>query len=509
MTRPQRWILPRAGGRERAERPVGAVVVGGGIAGLAAATVLSERGVDVTLLERETQLGGRAASWPDRHVDGEAFEMERGFHAFFRQYYNLRALLRRVDPKLSMLVPLDDYPILGSDAELSFCDLPRRTPWNLLALTRRTPSLDWRRLRSVNVSAALEMLRFDHAQTPQAFDALDAGAYLDALNFPPPARRLLFDVFAHSFFNAEAEMSAGELLSMFHFYFTGNPEGLLFDVARAPFGRVLWEPLAARLCDRGARIERGRRVTRIERAGERWCVRTQQADGQARVEQFVTELVVLALPVQPLRELVAASPDLSAQVDFARKIDSLRASRPFAVWRLWLDRPLRGDRAPFVGTTGLGRLDNVSIYDRFEDESADWARRHGGSVVELHAYAVEPDADPQALRAELLRGLHAIYPEAESARRLAERFLWRDDCPAFAPASLRDRPEVATPFGNLALAGDFVRLPFPSALMERAAAAGILAANTLLARLDLRAEPLESIAGRGWLAPPRLRRGVA
>ena len=41
--------------------------------------------------------------------------MERGFHAFFRQYYNLRALLRRVDPELSMLAPLDDYPILGPD----------------------------------------------------------------------------------------------------------------------------------------------------------------------------------------------------------------------------------------------------------------------------------------------------------------------------------------------------------------------------------------------------------
>ena len=24
--------------------------------------------------------------------------MSRGFHAFFRQYYNLRALLRRADP---------------------------------------------------------------------------------------------------------------------------------------------------------------------------------------------------------------------------------------------------------------------------------------------------------------------------------------------------------------------------------------------------------------------------
>ena len=46
------------------------VVVGGGIAGLAAATGLAERGVRVTLLEREDQLGGRVASWPVESAGG-------------------------------------------------------------------------------------------------------------------------------------------------------------------------------------------------------------------------------------------------------------------------------------------------------------------------------------------------------------------------------------------------------------------------------------------------------
>ena len=35
------------------------IIVGGGIAGLAAATILAERGVRVTLLEACEQLGGR------------------------------------------------------------------------------------------------------------------------------------------------------------------------------------------------------------------------------------------------------------------------------------------------------------------------------------------------------------------------------------------------------------------------------------------------------------------
>ena len=55
---------PGAPGARRAPDGSSALVVGGGIAGLAAATGLAERGVRVTLIEREPQLGGRVRAWP-------------------------------------------------------------------------------------------------------------------------------------------------------------------------------------------------------------------------------------------------------------------------------------------------------------------------------------------------------------------------------------------------------------------------------------------------------------
>jgi isorenieratene synthase len=87
------------------------LVLGGGIGGIAAAVGLAERGVEVTLVEREAQLGGRVRAWPVEHdsAGGAPVTMSRGFHAFFRQYYNLRSLLRRVDPALEGLTPVDDY----------------------------------------------------------------------------------------------------------------------------------------------------------------------------------------------------------------------------------------------------------------------------------------------------------------------------------------------------------------------------------------------------------------
>ena len=87
-------------------------MVGGGIAGLAAATGLVERGVSVDVIERETYLGGRVGGWTEKADDGTDLPMNRGFHAFFRQYYNLRDMLRRIDSDLGMLTAVEDYPLV-------------------------------------------------------------------------------------------------------------------------------------------------------------------------------------------------------------------------------------------------------------------------------------------------------------------------------------------------------------------------------------------------------------
>lgn len=504
MSRAEELMLPRVGHREKIPTARTAVVAGGGLAGIAAATVLAERGVAVVVAEKESFLGGRAGAWTERLASGEPFEMERGFHAFFRQYYNLHALLRRIDPELSFLEPLEDYPILGPGGQVeSFSGLPNRAPWNVIALTKRTPTLRLRDLVRVNGRAALAMLQYEESWTYGAYDRQTAGAYLDSLSFPPDARRMLFDVFAHSFFNPEDMMSAAELLMMFHFYFAGNPEGLIFDVSSRPFSKSIWEPLRHHLEAHGVDVRTGCPVTRVSRGRDRrWRVAIGGDDHEA-------DFVVLALNVPGLQTVVASSPDL-AEPAFTTSVEELALTDPFAVWRLWLDRPAHPERKPFVGTTGVGTLDNISLYHLFEDESRAWAMATGGSVVELHAYAVPPAMGERAIREDLLRALHTFYPELEGARVAEERFLMRRDCPAFAPGSYENRPGVETPHDGIALAGDFVRLPIPSALMERAVASGFLAANTLLAPDGVRPEPIRSIPRRGILGRrPRERAAVS
>ena len=491
------------GSRERAEAGTRVVVVGGGIAGTSAACVLAERGVEVVLVEKELFLGGRLAASREHHPDGEPFLMERAFPAFFRHYYNLRSILRRVDPDLDSLRPIEDFPVLGpGGASESFANLPTTPPLNLLALVRRTPLLRLGDLRAIDGAAFRAMLTFDPARSYSELDGQSARDWLDAFGLPDRARKMLFRVFSRSVFSDEDSISAAEMLARLHFYFLGNPEGMRFDVLEEPTSDLLWKPMERYLGKAGVDLRLGETALRLDRPRGKRLVLHLGSGGEIDCDG-----VVLALAVPALRALVAASPDLREDEGFSRSIDALAVSPPCLVTRLFLDRPPSGERPAFVHTAGLGALDTITLYDRFEGESRRWARREGGSVVQLQAVALDPARPTGEIQAEILGTLRATYPELAEARVVHQVLVHHRDQSGFAPGSHALRPRVVTPYGNVVLAGDFVKLPFPTALMERAASSGLLAANQLLDRWDVRGEPVWSIPPRGFAAA--LRRGHA
>ncbi|MEY9214463.1 FAD-dependent oxidoreductase [Thermobifida halotolerans] len=468
-------------------------VVGGGIAGLSAATALAERGTAVTVFERDTTLGGRLSGWDTVLADGSTVTMSRGFHAFFRQYYNLRALLRRADPGLDTLVPLTDYPLTHAGGAVDgFAGLPAAPPWNAFAFVARSPSFRWRDLADVNLVAALALLDVRVPDVYRRFDHVDALDFLDRLRFPESARHLALEVFSRSFFADPRALSAAELLTMFHIYFLGSSEGLLFDVPNAPFPRALWQPLAAHLRSLGVRVRVGTPVDRVDVGhGRRHRVHT--PDGASE-----HDAVVLATDLPGLRALVAASPALGGPA-WRQRVAQRPSAPPFLVCRLWLDRPVRADRPAFLGTSGYPTLDNISVLERYEDTSAAWAARTGGSVVELHAYALPWNAEESVERDRLVAQLRRVYPETAAARVVDERRELRADCPLFPPGDFTGRLTIATPDPFLVVAGDHVRVDLPVALMERAATSGLLSANTLLGRWGMPGHAVWSVPARGRL----------
>ncbi|WP_255306292.1 FAD-dependent oxidoreductase [Streptomyces sp. Wb2n-11] len=485
-------VLPARPGRARAPEPAPRVaVVGGGIAGLAASAALAERGVGVTLYERDSGLGGRLAGWPLELTDGSTATMSRGFHAFFRQYYNLRALLRRADPGLHTLTGLPDYPLRHSRGMYdSFAKVPRTPPLSALGFVARSPSFGWADLLRMSPRAALPLLDVRVPGVYERLDGVSAADFLADIRFPQAAHHLAFEVFSRSFFADPRELSAAELALMFHIYFLGSSEGLLFDVPREPFPQALWEPLAGHIDGLGARIRTGTPVEAV-RPVDGGALEVTAAGRAAR-----HDAVVLALDTEGLRRVVAASPSLGDRA-WRAGIAALRTAPPFLVSRLWLDRPVAADRPGFLGTSGYGDLDNVSVLERWEGEAHRWALRTGGSVVELHAYAVARAGDREAVQDRVRRQLHRVYPETRDAKVVDERHEWRHDCPLFPVGGYRGRPTVRTPDPSVMVAGDLVRTGLPVALMERAATSGFLAANALLARWGLQGHALWTVPDRG------------
>jgi carotenoid phi-ring synthase / carotenoid chi-ring synthase len=253
--------LPR-----RVSQDTKAVVIGGGLAGLAAAYELSQRGVAVTLLERSPQLGGKVASWPIT-VAGQEFRMEHGFHGFFPQYYNLFNLVDELQIRQNFK-SLEFYSVVykqGYQPE-NFRPSHSAFPWNIVDLAISSGNrLKWG-INLVNLKH-LEVFReitgFKMPDTYERLDQLSVEQWGGG-QFPQGLYDLYFLPFAKSSLNAPDVLSAGELMQFFHFYFFGNPEGLAFNGTCEDMGRSLVDPMVQAIEANGGRILTGVSVTQLD-----------------------------------------------------------------------------------------------------------------------------------------------------------------------------------------------------------------------------------------------------
>lgn len=267
------------------------VVVGGGLAGLACAYELSQRGFQVTLLEKSPQLGGKIASWSIQ-VAGETFMMEHGFHGFFPQYYNLNSLVAELDIRENFQ-SLNSYSVLYRNGKYQpevFRPSHSAFPWNIVDLAIASPNrLRW----------GINLTKWEHwqvfraitgFQTQRSFQRLDNLSVAEWVkqDFPQGLFDLYFQPFAKSSLNALDKMSVGELMQFFHFYFFGNPEGLAFNGTRQDMGTSLVQPIAKAIESKGGRIITGVNVSEIRlQHGRIDSLNYQQGEGENDVPFWV------------------------------------------------------------------------------------------------------------------------------------------------------------------------------------------------------------------------------
>ncbi|MBE8145808.1 hypothetical protein IOD13_00240 [Brevibacterium casei] len=203
----------------------------------------------------------------------------------------------------------------------SFAAIPTTPPFNLAGFVLSSPTFPLSGLTEIDTAAAFELIDVDFPDSFARYDGESAAAFLDRLRFPAEARHLALEVFARSFFADPDDFSAGELVAMFHTYFAGSSEGLLFDVPTDDYDTALWAPLGDHLADLGVRIETDRTATALRCGPRRWTVTTDSGEVDS-------DAVVLAADPAAARRLVATRALTSPRRPSGRAGSPPPATRP-------------------------------------------------------------------------------------------------------------------------------------------------------------------------------------
>jgi squalene-associated FAD-dependent desaturase len=433
----------RAHGRE-------VVVVGGGVAGLSAATALAERGVRVTLVEARPTLGGRAASFVD---PATGVLTDNGQHILLGCYDETFALLRRLGSsshaKPQRSLAMDVVDAAGSPSRLSCPVLP--APVHLLAGLLRWPAL--------RVADALGALRMAQRPVPHASETV--AAWLSRLGQSDRLIEVLWEPLAVASLNQSIHVAAAKPFAVVLDRVLRRRSSSALVVPSAPLSALFADPARAFLLERGASVLMGSPARVFFGAA-----RTPMAI--VREQPLDADVVILAVPWHALPNVVVGAPERLAQV-----IRAAAATEGEAIVsaHLWFDRPVL--RTPFVGLPGRAwQWAFAGSSPQRPVSLVASAANHlvGRSNAELGASALRvlEDAVPESRRARMLR--------AVVVRERRATFSVAPDAPA------RPGHDVGVP--GLYLAGDWIGNALP-ATIEAAATSGHRAAELAARHLGL------------------------
>ncbi|MEX2646023.1 MAG: hydroxysqualene dehydroxylase HpnE [Gaiellaceae bacterium] len=419
-------------------------VVGGGLAGIAAALELADNGAEVTLLEARSRLGGATFS-----VEREGLWLDNGQHVFLRCFTEYLGLLRRLGvADRVVLQERLDIPVLapgGRRSHLRRSGLP--APFHLAGAIARYRFLSpVERLRVLPAARALARLDLadpsldertfadwlaGHGQSPRAIEALWNMITLPAVNLPAD----------------EASLALGAMV--FKVGLLDEASAADLGYAAVPLQQLHGDAAERALADAGVDV---RPKTRVRTLAE--------VEGDA---------VVLAVPHDEAATIVPGlervrglgfSPILNVHVVYDRRV----CEHEFAA--------------------GLGTPVQF-VFDRTASSGLERGQYLAVSVSGASAYA---DRTLDELRAEFLPALAELFPRAREAR--VERFfVTREPEATFrgAPGTRALRPGPETHVEGLYLAGAWTDTGWP-ATMEGAVRSGLAAARAAIAGAPARSE---------------------
>jgi squalene-associated FAD-dependent desaturase len=426
------------------------VIVGGGLAGLAAAVELTARSVPVLVLEQRPVPGGRTRSFRDRD-SGDV--LDNGQHLLIAGYRHTLRFLEEIGTLHLLRIQrparyLFHHPERGVVA----FTLPRLVPpLNFLVGVLRSPLLTpGDRVRMLRAGASVLLPGASRGEETVA-------QWLVRTGQSPEARRTFWDPMAVSMMNVDpAEASAQCFRAALRGTFLQGG-----DSASPAFPTVglsdllIWPAVRA--------IERGGGTVRCGAAVESLLYERGLVAGVRMRDGSTVEAaaVVLAVPPGPLNP--RGIPD-------GVPTEAMPDCSPIITIYLWFDgHPIRDEVVGYLGRTVQWTFDRSTIGGRDP--------RRGQLCAAVISAARAFDSVSNGVLVERVVGeIAGAYGQRSLPLRRA--LVLRERCAtvALTPALERARPATATPVANLFRAGDWTATGIP-ATIEGAIQSGMEAAG--------------------------------
>jgi 15-cis-phytoene desaturase len=434
------------------------VIVGAGLAGLAAGHRLASRGQDVVVLEASPVVGGRTASWVERGMP-----VESGLHRFLGVYTALPELMHDAGVDLDKVIWWED------EAEVRAVDGARGTlggsPLHNPVRTLFGPLVNRGLLGPLDLASLVPFLAVGMAAVPTR------PGWLDSISVTELATRMRVTARAQAHllepFTAGIFFVPPERYSAYNFFGLFVPA--LPHVHRQRLGAflggmtdVMTGPIAAAIERHGGAVATGSPVHSLELRDDRVVGVTTDL-GLVEAEH-----VILATELGAAQGLLR--PALGEHPWFAPMLQA--PTTPSATLQIELDRPaLPTDRATFGPGTSMASF--------AEQSRSTFTHADGRLSVILQPPEPFLDADPAAVLDEVLadaRRLGLDIGEVRDYRVVHHPY----DFLSLEPGHAHRRPDQRTPVPGLTLAGDYTRQRWLSS-MEGAVISGQRAADLVLA----------------------------
>jgi squalene-associated FAD-dependent desaturase len=438
------------------------LIIGGGLAGLAAAAALGPRGFRVTLLESRDRLGGRASSFNDS-ATGQLVDTCQ--HVSMGCCTNLAHFCKTVgvghwmqrQPCLYFMTPdrrvslfsADPWPaplhLLRSFAAAHYLSLGEklRVAWGLIRLQRASsdddpPFQDW--------------LAKNH-QTPRTIDRFWGLVLVSALNETPDriGMRYARKVFVDGFMK--------------------HPRGFEMELPTVPLGQLYGDEMAHWLRAHNVDLQMQRGVRRFNVEGNRVTTLDLR-----QAESLTADWYLSAVPFDRLLDLLPA--EVVEQHPYFSNLRNLQTS-PITSVHCWFDRA--ASELPHIVL-----MDSVGhwVFNRGETSAGEWYLQVVVSAARQFRGLGHDEVERQ-----VVTELRRLLPRLADAKLLRARVVTEHAATFSAvPGVDRWRSDQASPIDNLFVAGDWTNTGWP-ATMEGAVRSGYLAAEALLKRVG-RAEKL-------------------